>query len=59
LTVPEAAAYVRLNVDGQRVSGVALDHDAVGASLMAVMAALNRVSQYSEVPVDNDTVPAG
>ena len=58
-TDAEAAAYVRLNVDGQRVSGVALDHDAVGASLMAVMAALNRVSQYSEVPVDNDTVPAG
>lgn len=41
-TDAEAAAYVQLNIDGRRVSGAALDHDTVSASLMAVMAALNR-----------------
>ena len=41
-TDAEAAAYVQLNIDGKRVSGAALDHDTVSASLMAVMAALNR-----------------
>ncbi len=41
-TDAEAAAYVQLNIDGQRISGAALDHDTVSASLMAVMAALNR-----------------
>jgi len=40
----EAAAYVQLNIDGRRVSGAALDHDTVSASLMAVMAALNRAA---------------
>ncbi|MCW8957503.1 MAG: 2-isopropylmalate synthase [Gammaproteobacteria bacterium] len=43
-TDAEAAAYVQLNIDGQRVSGAALDHDTVSASLMAVMAALNRAA---------------
>ena len=41
-TDAEAAAYVQLNIDGRRISGAALDHDTVSASLMAVMAALNR-----------------
>ena len=41
-TDAEAAAYVQLNIDGRRVSGAALDHDTVSASLMAVMAALAR-----------------
>lgn len=41
-TDAEAAAYVQLNIDGKRVSGAALDHDTVSASLMAVIAALNR-----------------
>ncbi len=41
-TDAEAAAYVQLNIDGRRVSGAALDHDTVSASLMAVMAALNQ-----------------
>ena len=44
-TDAEAAAYVQLNIDGRRVSGAALDHDTVSASLMAVMAALTRASQ--------------
>jgi 2-isopropylmalate synthase len=43
-TDAEAAAYVQLNIDGRRVSGAALDHDTVSASLMAVMAALNRAA---------------
>jgi 2-isopropylmalate synthase len=46
-TGAEAAAYVRLDIDGQRVSGAALDKDSVNASLMAVMAALNRASRSS------------
>ena len=40
-TDAEAVAYVQLNVDGQRVSGAALDHDTVSASLKAVLSALN------------------
>ena len=43
-TDAEAAAYVQLNIDGKRVSGAALDHDTVSASLMAAMAALNRAA---------------
>ncbi len=43
-TDAEAAAYVQLNIDGGRVSGAALDHDTVSASLMAVIAALNRAA---------------
>jgi len=43
-TDAEAAAYVQLNINGRRVSGAALDHDTVSASLMAVMAALNRAA---------------
>lgn len=43
-TDAEAAAYVQLNIDGRRVSGAALDHDTVSASLIAVMAALNRAA---------------
>ncbi|MCG6863458.1 MAG: 2-isopropylmalate synthase [Chromatiaceae bacterium] len=42
-TDAEAAAYVQLNIDGRRVCGAALDQDTVSASLMAVMATLNRV----------------
>jgi 2-isopropylmalate synthase len=38
-TDAEAAAYVQLNVDGQRSSGAALDHDTVSASLKAVLSA--------------------
>ncbi|MFA7240190.1 MAG: 2-isopropylmalate synthase [Sulfuricellaceae bacterium] len=37
-----AIAYVHLNIDGQRVSGAALDHDTVSASLKALLSALNR-----------------
>jgi 2-isopropylmalate synthase len=46
-TDAEAAAYVQLNIDGRRISGAALDQDTVNASLMAVMAALNRASRAS------------
>jgi len=41
-TNAEAIAYVCLNINGQRISGVALDHDTVSASLKAVLSALNR-----------------
>ena len=41
-TDAEAAAYVQLNVNGQRISGAALDHDTLSASLKAVLSALNR-----------------
>ncbi|MDX1594200.1 MAG: 2-isopropylmalate synthase [Gammaproteobacteria bacterium] len=43
-TDAEAAAYVQLNVDGQRVSGAAFDRDTVSASLRAVLASLNRAA---------------
>ena len=41
-TDAEAVAYVHLNIDGQRVIGVAFDHDTISASLKAVLSALNR-----------------
>lgn len=41
-TDAEAIAYVQINLDGQRVAGAALDHDTVGASLKALLSALNR-----------------
>jgi 2-isopropylmalate synthase len=41
-TNAEAVAYVQLNINGQRISGVAFDHDTVSASLKAVLSALNR-----------------
>jgi len=43
-TEAEAVAYTQLSVDGERVSGVAFDRDTVGASLNAMVAALNRAS---------------
>jgi 2-isopropylmalate synthase len=46
-TDAKAAAYVRLNVDGRWVSGAAMDQDTVSASLMAVMAAINRARRLS------------
>ncbi len=44
-TDAEAAAYVLLNIDGQRVAGAALDHDTLSAPLKAVLSALNRAGQ--------------
>ena len=44
-TNAEAAAYVQLNVDGQRSSGAALDHDTVSASLKAVLSAYDNAAQ--------------
>ena len=41
-TDAEAIAYVQLNIDGMRVSGVSFDQDTVSASLKAVISALNR-----------------
>ncbi|TCS33722.1 2-isopropylmalate synthase [Paucimonas lemoignei] len=41
-TDAEAAAYVQLNINGQRYSGAGFDHDTVSASLKAVLSALNR-----------------
>jgi 2-isopropylmalate synthase len=50
-TDAEAVAYVQLNIDGQRVSGVAFDHDTVSASLKAVLSALNRILTGSVSPL--------
>ncbi len=48
-TDAEAIAYVQLDVEGRLVSGAALDHDTVSASLKAVISALNRnVAQVAE-----------
>jgi 2-isopropylmalate synthase len=41
-TDAEAVAYVQLSIAGKRVSGVAMDHDTVSASLKAVISAFNR-----------------
>jgi 2-isopropylmalate synthase len=41
-TNAEAVAYVQINIDGQRVTGVAMDHDTVSASMKAVLSAWNR-----------------
>jgi 2-isopropylmalate synthase len=41
-TDAEAVAYVRLDVDGTRVAGAALDRDTLSASLRAVISGLNR-----------------
>ena len=41
-TNAEAVTYVQLNIDGQRVSGVAMDRDVVSASMKAVLSAWNR-----------------
>ncbi|WP_136067549.1 2-isopropylmalate synthase [Modicisalibacter radicis] len=40
-----AIAFVQLNVDGRRVSGMAEDGDTVSASLKAVLSALNRAGR--------------
>jgi 2-isopropylmalate synthase len=44
-TDAEAAAYVQLDIDGLRIGGAAIDRDTVGASLKAVLSALNRAAQ--------------
>jgi 2-isopropylmalate synthase len=41
-TDAQAAAYVRLDLDGEPVAGVALDQDVVSASLKALISAVNR-----------------
>ncbi|MDP2852600.1 MAG: 2-isopropylmalate synthase, partial [Gallionella sp.] len=41
-TDAEAIAYVQINLDDQRISGAAMDHDTVSASLKALLSALNR-----------------
>ncbi len=38
----EAAAFMLLNIDGERIAGAAMDMDTVSASLKAVVSALNR-----------------
>mgnify|MGYP006292077365 FL=1 len=40
-TDAEAAAYVLLDIEGRQVPGAAIDRDTVGASLRAVLSALN------------------
>lgn len=48
-TDAEAIAYVQLNVAGRRVSGAACDRDSAGASLKAVLSALNRARMGAAV----------
>jgi 2-isopropylmalate synthase len=43
-----AAAYVQLNVAGQRVGGMAVDGDSVSASLKAVVSGLNRSGKATQ-----------
>jgi 2-isopropylmalate synthase len=47
-TDAEAAAYVLLSLDGERFAGAAIDRDVVGASLKAVLAALNRAAYAAD-----------
>jgi 2-isopropylmalate synthase len=51
-TNAEAIAYVQLNVNGQRVSGVAMDHDTVSASMRAVLSAYNRAVSERQIAVN-------
>ncbi len=44
-TDAEAVAYVQINVDGKRCTGAAFDRDTVGASLRAVLAAINNAAR--------------
>jgi len=55
-TDAEAAAYALMSIDGTRVAGAAIDRDVVGASLKAVLSALNRVA--SEAMPEPTTRPA-
>jgi len=50
-TDAKAAAYVQLRIDGATVAGAAIDTDTVGASLKAVLSALNRASAQPEAVV--------
>jgi 2-isopropylmalate synthase len=51
-TDAEAAAYVLLDIGGVRVSGAAIDRDTVGASLRALLSALNRAAIDDRSVVD-------
>ncbi len=46
-TDAEAASYLQLEIDGQQMSGAALDRDTVSASLKAILSALNRAHRRS------------
>ena len=48
-TDAEAAAYVKLSIDAQRVGAAAFDHDTISASLKAVLAGLNRLRPARQV----------
>lgn len=48
-TAAEAAAYYLVNVNGSRVGGMALDNDSLGASLRALISAINRGTVESPV----------
>jgi 2-isopropylmalate synthase len=47
-TDADAAAYVLLAIDGRQVPGAAIDRDTVGASLRAVLSALNAAAAEDE-----------
>ncbi|MBZ9560131.1 MULTISPECIES: 2-isopropylmalate synthase [unclassified Modicisalibacter] len=54
-----AIAFVQLNIDGQRVSGMAEDGDTVSASLKAVLSAINRVrAGAAETVARREATPA-
>lgn len=41
-TNAQAITFISININGQRVSGVSMDHDTVSASMKAIISALNR-----------------
>jgi 2-isopropylmalate synthase len=51
-TDAEAAAYVLLQIGAARVSGAAIDTDTVGASLRALLSALNRTATDARASLD-------
>jgi 2-isopropylmalate synthase len=48
-TDADAAAYVQLSLNGQRIAGAAFDSDTVSASLKAVLSAINRTQARQAV----------
>ncbi|MCF7992500.1 MAG: 2-isopropylmalate synthase, partial [Thiohalocapsa sp.] len=57
-TDAEAAAYIQLAIDGERIAGAAIDRDSVGASLRAVLSALNRAAERAPAEHGRQVVAA-
>jgi len=57
-TDAEAAAYVLLDIEGRQVPGAAIDRDTLGASLRAVLSALNRAAEQAPGAADRAPLAA-